>query len=162
MDQADGLVEVPFDEGKTGVFAAQGDIEGFLEWLVRIQHDNLIARGHDVAHPEFIQFERIDQDLALGIGNFFEFSGMGHQDREFFSGVDVLALAKGINVEKGFQEPVCRALEETDDPVKGFVEEMQRSDEQHRCPEGAADCDGLRQKLTDHHVQECERRICNY
>ena len=117
VDQADGVVEVAFDERETGVLAAQGDFEGFLERFVGIEHDHLVARRHHVAHPEFVEAEGVDEDLALGFGDFLGFAALGDEQGEFLGGVDVLALADRIDAENVLEQPVGGAVEEHDRPT---------------------------------------------
>ncbi len=76
VNEADGVVEVAFDQRKTGVLAAHRDFQNLLERLVRIEDDDLVPRSHHVAHPEFVQAEGVDEDLALGLGDFLGLSAL--------------------------------------------------------------------------------------
>ena len=70
MDQPDRVVEVTFHQWETRVLAANGELECAFKGFVRVEHDDLVARGHHIAHPKFVEPKRIDQNLALGLGHF--------------------------------------------------------------------------------------------
>ena len=73
----------------------------------------------------------------------------------------MLALADGIDPEKGLQKPVRRALEKTDDEVERLEKEMKRPDQHHGGAQRPANCDRLGHEFTDDDVKEREGGIGN-
>ena len=127
MNQADGMVEMSFHQRETRMLAADGKLERALEWFVGIEHDHLVARCHHIAHPELVEPERVDENLAFGLSHLLRFAALRYEQREFFGGVRVPAFADRLNVEKSLEQPICCAIEDADRPMSGAVKCMQRS-----------------------------------
>ena len=46
--------------------------------VVGIQDYHLVAWGHHIAHPEFVEAEGVDQDFPLGFGDFLGLAALGY------------------------------------------------------------------------------------
>lgn len=143
VDEAEGVIEVAFDEREAGVFGVDGEFQVGFEAVFDVERDDEVAWRHDIADAAVVEGEDVEEDVLFGGGYFGGFFTFSDDVAEFFFGVGEFGLGDGFDFEAGLQQPVGGAVEDPDGGFEDGVEKVEGGADGEGGAEGFADGEGL-------------------
>ena len=106
VDLADRLVEMAFAERESRVPALLRRLEIFLEGILRVQKNDLAARGRDVAHDAVAHVEGVDEDFFSERCDFLMVGAFGENDAEFLLAVCQFVFTDRLDAKQTLEQRV--------------------------------------------------------
>ena len=127
VNQSERVVEMTTHERKTRVFRFVSDLHRPRERLISIEKNHVAAMRHDIAHPYFVEFEGVDENLALGLGDLLVALALRHQIGQFLGAVGVTMFIGWFDAEDVFQQRIRRTVHPADRDGKNRGKGLQRT-----------------------------------